>query len=75
LQSADDIHTVSYFCGNLSDVKLRIRLTRRKYSFNRKPEGNEFLVTIGKPNFREREFLKLCKKAKTNPKRYLLKRI
>jgi len=73
LQSADNIHTVSYFCGNLNNIKMRIRLTRRKYSFHRKPESNEFLITIGKPNSRERDYIKLCKKAKSKPKRYWLK--
>jgi hypothetical protein len=41
-----------------------IRAVRRRY--NKKiREGNiEIMLTVGKPNYREREFIKLCKKAK-----------
>ena len=41
-----------------------IRATRKKYK-NGFKEGNiEILLTIGRPNYQEREFIKLCKKAK-----------
>ena len=56
------VRTVTVFCPPLSNVKQRIRVTRRA--------KNELLVTYGKPNYSEREFLKLCKKAKTNPRKF-----
>lgn len=59
------MRTVTVFCGNLADVKERIRMTRRG--------KNELLVTMGKPNYQEREFLKLCKKAKTRPRKVLFR--
>jgi len=55
------IRSVTVFCSPLSDVKQRIRVTRRS--------KNELVVTYGKPNFEEREFLKMCKKAKTQPRK------
>lgn len=53
---------VSVFCDPLSEVKQRIRVTRR--------DENSLIVTYGKPNFQERAFLKMCKKAKTSPQRF-----
>ena len=42
----------------------RVRVTR---------VGKDSLrITFGRPNYREREFLKLCKKAKTGPKKFWL---
>jgi hypothetical protein len=61
----DTMRVVTLFCKPLSDVTQRVRITRRS--------KNELVVTYGKPNYEEREFLKLCKKAKTNPKRVLFK--
>lgn len=41
-----------------------VRATRKKY-LNGFTKGNvEIVLTIGKPNYQEREFIKLCKKAK-----------
>lgn len=57
------LHTVVAFCSPLSKVKSRIRVTRAK-------NGNGYHVDINRPNYLERKFLKLCKKAKTNPKRF-----
>ena len=56
-----DIRSVTVFCNPLNNVKNRIRFTRR--------DQESFIVTYGKPNYREREFLKLCKKAKTKPRK------
>ncbi len=53
----DAMKSVTVFCGNLADVKQRIRITRRG-----KPKLNELLIS-------ERNFLKLCKKAKTKPRK------
>lgn len=58
------------FCAPLNNVKQRIRITRPKWSVG---ISNSLIVTYGKPNYEEREFLKLCKKAKTNPKRFWFK--
>lgn len=61
----NDLKTVTVFCSPLSDVKQRIRVTRR--------QKDEIVVTFGKPNYSEREFLALCKKAKCLPRRLWLK--
>ena len=36
-------------------------------------QKNFLSITFGKPNYEERDFLKLCKKAKTNPKKMWFK--
>ena len=61
----DNLKTVTVFCSPLSDVKQRIRVTRRN--------KDEIVITFGKPNYSEREFLALCKKAKCSPRRLWLK--
>lgn len=45
--------------------KLVVRATRRLYKKypNRKTDNIEIHVTIGRPNYVEREFIKLCKRA------------
>lgn len=56
-----ELRSVTVFCAPLKDVKNRVRITRR---------GNDSLiVTYGKPNYGEREFLKTCRKAKCLPRR------
>lgn len=55
------VRSVTVFCSPLSAVKERIRITRHG--------KNSLIITYGRPNYREREFLKLCKKAKTNPRK------
>jgi hypothetical protein len=62
-----ELKTVTLFCAPLSGTKQRVRISRRKRF------KNELVICWGRPNYAEREFLKLCKKAKTNPKRYWLK--
>ena len=52
------LHTVTMFHAL---PKERVRISRAK-------NGNGFHVTIGKPNFRERQWLKLCKKAGASPR-------
>lgn len=59
------MRSVTVFCGNLGDVKQRILMTRRG--------KNSLVITMGKPNYKEREFLKLCKKAKTKPRKVWFK--
>ena len=60
------VRSVTVFCGDLNkEIKQRIRMTRI--------DKNSFRVTYGKPNWGEREWLKLCKKAKCKPRKVLLK--
>lgn len=59
------LHTVTAFLGSLGNVKSRVRVTRVA-------KHGSFTVVIGKPNYEEREFLKLCRKAKSRPRRYRL---
>ena len=44
--------------------KLIVRASRRTYGGKIVKGNTEILFTIGKPNYREREFIKLCKRAK-----------
>jgi hypothetical protein len=48
-------NSVTVFCSPLTNVKQRVRVTRK--------EPNHLLVTFGRPNYREREYLKLCKRS------------
>jgi len=61
------IHTVAVFCAPLSNVKKRVQITRNKRS------KNTYVVDIGRPNYEQRQFLKLCKKARTKPRRFWYK--
>jgi len=65
-----DIHTVTIFTPNRNDAKRRIRVTRIGKPSRR---SQDYRVTIGPPNYAEREFLKDCRRAKCHPKQYLLK--
>jgi hypothetical protein len=61
------LYTVTAFCYPMSNkVVERIRLTRPKKL------PNDIRLTIGRPNYTERQFLRLCKKAKTHPKQFWL---
>ena len=41
-----------------------VRATKKRYGYARGPKENfEIILTIGKPNYAEREFVKVCKKA------------
>lgn len=41
-----------------------VRATRKSYKYRGGPKDNfEIMLTIGKPNYAEREFVKKCKKA------------
>lgn len=59
----ETIHSVTGFISPLNDVKERVRITRSK-------NGNGIHLDIGKPNYREREFLKKCRRAKCSPKKF-----
>lgn len=61
------VKTVTLFCSPLSNITQRIRMTRRKKS------DHEITVTFGKPNYAEREFIRICKKSNKKPTRLLIK--
>lgn len=44
---------------------LRVKATR-KCVFNKRSRIKEVLVTVGKPNYRERQYVKRCKKLGVN---------
>ena len=52
----------------------RVKATKKVFGKNRKFEG-EIMLTIGKPNYRERKFLAQCKKCGTQPKQYWVSKI
>lgn len=56
-----DAYSVTLFCAPLENVGQRIRVTKKG--------KDSCILTFGRPNYREREFLKLCKKAKAKPRR------
>lgn len=64
--------TVTVFCHPLSNIQYRIRVTR-KFKPRTADRINEFIVTYGKPNYAEREFLSQCKKENSKPRRFLFK--
>jgi hypothetical protein len=70
------ILSVTVFDDPLKAVKNRIRLTRRYF---KKCKGTQkygdIVVSIGKSNYREREFLAKCKKAKCHPRRWWINRV
>jgi hypothetical protein len=56
------LHAVTVFRSPLKKIKERIRITRAK-------NGNGYHLDIGRPNYRENQWIKLCKKAGGNPRR------
>lgn len=62
------LKTVTVFCSPLSNVKQRVKITRKGLA-----SWNELIINFGKPNSREWEFLKQCKKAKCNSTRLWIK--
>lgn len=56
-----EAHTAVKYMSDRGVVKA----TQRIYKYNGKPDRNktEILLTIGKPNYSERKFIKLLKKA------------
>lgn len=63
-----DAHSVTVFCAPKNPKTERIRVTRKTLERSGK-QDNTLVITFGKPNYKEREFLRLCKKAKTHPKK------
>jgi hypothetical protein len=48
------------------DLKDRVKATEVKAKH--RTRSIDIRLTLGPPNYKERQFLKLCKKAKTKPK-------
>lgn len=63
-----EIKTVTVFIPPKVGCRDRVRITWR-HKPRAKAKEHEFVVTFGRPNYSEREFLALCKKAKCNPRR------
>lgn len=60
LYQNDDINMATKYFSE----KSVMRATRRRYRrSNEMPDTLEIIFTYGRPNFREREFIKKCKKA------------
>lgn len=55
---APDIYRATKFLSSVMVVKAT-----RPHRFDRRSRGQTVVVTVGKPNYRERKFLKTCKKA------------
>lgn len=64
---------VVVFCKPIKGTYIKVRVTRKRrqrtMSGNRVREDN-LVVTIGHLNYLEREYHKLCRKAKTKPRRF-----
>jgi hypothetical protein len=67
----ETIHNVVEACLEVGARKAEIYLSpelvvraARRHKPNKKHKTTEILLTIGKPNYKEREFIALCKKSK-----------
>ncbi|MFA5130718.1 MAG: hypothetical protein WC477_07470 [Patescibacteria group bacterium] len=56
---AGDAHKATKYVSD----KLIVRATRKLYGGKPNKAKVEMMLTVGKPNFKEREFIKRCKKA------------
>lgn len=70
--SDKNFKTVTTFLPLNANAKKRIRVTRKRYRRGTTDEI-DLVVTIGRPNYAEREFLKDCKKTKSRPREYWTK--
>ena len=61
------LKSVTVFQAPLANTKQRVRASRKAKT------TDQILITFGKPNYAEREYLKQCKKTKTAPRRFLFK--
>jgi hypothetical protein len=61
--------SVTVFCPPLKNVVQRVRVCR-PYPVRKGARINELRLTYGRPNYREREFLKQCKKANCLPRKW-----
>lgn len=54
-----NLRKVTYY----ADPKYVVSICRR-FKFRKRSRSNDFVVKIGQPNFLERKFIAMCKKAK-----------
>lgn len=66
------LKSVTVFCSPLSNCTRRVTAARRHRTYNTYL-SKQILITFGGLNFPQREFVKLCKKAKTRPRRLWFK--
>lgn len=64
--------TVTVFIPPKTTCRDRVRVTW-VHKPRAKAKEQTFVVTFGRPNYAEREWLALCKKAKCNPRRIWFK--
>jgi len=57
------IKTISKFMARDSVIRVSRSINPRKGKSRAKPQSETFLVTLGKPNYDARQFIKLCIKA------------
>jgi hypothetical protein len=69
----DNLKSVIAFVPRRNDSKYRIKATRVKYKRGNDAREKEIRISIGRLNYAEREFLKLCKKAKCHPRKFWFK--
>lgn len=53
-----DVRTATYYVNE----KYTVKLTRQR-RYKKRDIAETFLLTCGRPNYRERDFIKQCKKA------------
>lgn len=66
LKSDKTIKAITYFCSPLNKVTHRVRASRVANN----PET--IIISFGHLNYKERKWIKTCKKAKCNPRRVWL---
>lgn len=68
------LEDTAYKVTKIVTNNLTIKATRKRFKGRIDKRGRiiEILFTLGRPNYQEREYIKKCKKNKTNPTRELL---
>lgn len=64
--------TVTVFSPPISTPRFRVRATRQ-HAEDRRSRSQTIVVSIGGLNYAEREYVKLCQRAGTKPRRLWLK--
>ena len=63
MKSDKSIKTISKFMAPDSVIRVSRRINPRKSKSRAVPQSETFIVTLGKPNYEARQFIKLCKQA------------
>ncbi len=63
MRAAKCYQATRYVSEKLIIRATKPRLKHRKSQWQAKDTRSEFVLTIGQPNYREREFIRACKKA------------